>query len=404
LNVFSSISPYVAPLLVFGLVVFVHELGHFLAAKITGVYAPVFSLGWGARLFGVRRGETDYRVSMIPLGGYVRMATREDDSMAGIEGGTNRGSFDPPPARPESVPEALWDPAGMAPFGPKAVPESRWVESKSVLARVFILSAGVLMNILLTLTVSSGIFLAYGTPYRPAIIDSVVTGAPAAAAGLERGDRILSIDGKPVHAWDDVLDRVAPVVTGSLTFEIQRGAERVNKTVSPRATEIDDPASGGKRTVGRVGIQVRDTVAHESVSVVKAVRYGGQATWNMATGIVSVLTGLFSGEVSAKNLGGPIAIARASVQAAKNGAEMLWSLIALMSINIAIINLVPIPVLDGGQIVLVVAESIKGSAFSARARESFARVGVVAVLALVVLVTFNDLHNVFNDLRSAFTR
>ena len=127
MSLFTNFSPYVAPLLVFGLVVFVHELGHFLAAKAMGVYAPVFSLGWGRRLFGMRRGETDYRVSMIPLGGYVRMATKEDDSMAGIEGGADRGSFDPPVARPEDVPEGLWDPNGLAPFGPKAVPANRWV-------------------------------------------------------------------------------------------------------------------------------------------------------------------------------------------------------------------------------------------------------------------------------------
>ena len=397
MSVFSTVSPYVAPLLVFGLVVFVHELGHFLAAKLTGVYAPVFSLGWGRRLFGIRYGETDYRVSLIPLGGYVRMATKEDDSMAGIEGGANRGSFDPPTERPEEIPEALWDPQAMAPFGPKAVPQSRWVESTSVPARVFILSAGVLMNILLTLTVSSGIFYAYGTAYRPAVIDSVVTGAPAAAAGLARGDRIVAINGKPIHAWEDVLDRVAPTTSGTLTFEVERNGSRLSKVVSPMAAEVVDPATGVKRTVGRVGIQVRDTTAHEDVGVLEAVSNGGVATWRIATSVVDVLTGLFSGTVSAKNLGGPIAIARTSVQAARNGAETLWSLIAVLSLNIAILNLVPIPVLDGGQILLVLAEAVKGSAFSGRTREAFARVGVLAVLALILLVTFNDI-------RSAFTR
>ena len=397
MSVFSTVSPYVAPLLVFGLVVFVHELGHFLAAKLTGVYAPVFSLGWGRRLFGIRHGETDYRVSLIPLGGYVRMATREDDSRAGIEGGADRGSFDPPTERPDEIPEALWDPQAMAPFGPKAVPQSRWVESKSVPARVFILSAGVIMNILLTLTVSSGIFYAYGTAYRPAVIDSVVTGAPAAAAGLARGDRIVAINGKPIHAWEDVLDRVAPTTSGTLTFEVERNGSRLSKVVSPMAAEVVDPATGVKRTVGRVGIQVRDTTAHEDVGVLEAVSNGGVATWRIATSVVDVLTGLFSGTVSAKNLGGPIAIARTSVQAARNGAETLWSLIAVLSLNIAILNLVPIPVLDGGQILLVLAEAVKGSAFSGRTREAFARVGVLAVLALILLVTFNDI-------RSAFTR
>ena len=395
MSVLSSASPYVAPLVVFGLVVFVHELGHFLAAKLTGVYAPVFSLGWGRRLFGVRRGETDYRVSMIPLGGFVRMATREDDSMGGIEGGADRGSFEADVERQAGVPDALWDHQSMAPFGPKPVPAQRWVESKSVPARVFILSAGVMMNILLTLSVSSGIFYAYGSAYRPAVIDSVVVGAPAAVAGMSGGDRIVSINGTAVRAWDDVLDRISPVTSGSVTMEVERAGVRRSVTVTPQVAEVDDPTSGKKRTVGRVGMWVKDTVARDPLSVVGAVSAGARATWGMAVSVVDVLGGLATGRVSAKNLGGPIAIARTSVQAARSGAETLWSLIAFLSLNSAILNLVPIPVLDGGQILVVLAEAAKGSAFSARAREAFARVGVVAVFALIVLVTFNDLRAVF---------
>ncbi len=388
----STISNYLAPLLVFGLVVFVHELGHFIAAKMTGVYAPVFSLGWGSRLFGWRRGETDYRVSMIPLGGYVRMATKEDDSMAGIEGGADRGSFDAS-ERPDDVEASLWDPQGMAPFGPKAVPSDRWVESKSVPARVFILSAGVLMNIALTLLVSSGMYYSLGTSYRPAIIDSVVTGAPAAQAGLIGGDRIVAINGKPIERWDEVLEQVAPTTTGTLQFEVERAGQRLTRDVSPQVAEVADPLTGEMRTVGRVGIQVRDTAIHTPVGLVQSVKLGGQASVRMASDVGRTLKGLFSGQISAKNLGGPIAIARTSVQAAEDGPEMLWSLIAFLSINIAILNLVPIPVLDGGQILIVLAEAVKGSAFSGRTREAFARVGILSVLALIVLVTFNDLRN-----------
>jgi regulator of sigma E protease len=399
-NVLTSFSPYVAPLLVFGLVVFVHELGHFLAAKMMGVYAPVFSLGWGRRLFGIRRRETDYRVSLIPLGGYVRMATREDDAMSGIEGGVDRGTFDASAERPADADPRLWDPQAMAPFGPRPVPANRWVESKSVPARVFILSAGVIMNILLTLVVSSGIFYAYGNVSRPdvlpAVIDSVSTGSPAAAAGLTSGDRIAAIDGTPVRGWDDVIARVG-ATKGSLQLEIDRGGQRVVANVTPKMTAAINPVTGATDSVRRIGVAVRDSIIRTPVSVVEAMGYGGRATWSMATNVASVLRGLVAGDVSAKNLGGPIAIARTSVQAARNGAETLWSLIAFLSLNIAIMNLVPIPVLDGGQILLVLAEAVKGKAFSARAREAFARVGVLAVLALIILVTFNDL-------RAAFTR
>ena len=392
----DSITPYIAPLLVFGLVVFVHELGHFVAAKLTGVYAPVFSLGWGSRLFGIRRGETDYRVSLIPLGGYVRMASQDDESMVGIEVGSDRGSLGAVEDRPAQVPSALWDAESMAPFGPKAVPADRWVENKSTSARVFILSAGVLMNILLTLVLSTGIYYRAGNTYVPAVIDSVVPGAPAAVAGLTGGDRIVGINGHAVRAWDEVLSAVAPVTSGSLRLEIQRGTERFTRELTPQLAEIDDPVTGAKKSVGRIGIQVRATTVTETLSVGGAVTAGVRATWRMTTSVASVLGGLVTGQVSAKNLGGPIQIARTSVEAARNGPESLWSLIAFLSLNIAILNLVPIPVLDGGQILLVLAERVKGRAFSGRVKEGIARVGVLAVLALIVLVTFNDLRNLFS--------
>lgn len=391
----AQLSPYIAPVLVFGLVVFVHELGHFVAAKLMGVYAPVFSLGWGRRLFGWRRGETDYRVSLIPLGGYVRMATREDETMAGIEGGAERGSFEASTDRPEDVPAALWDAEGLAPFGPRPVPASRWVESKSVSARVFILSAGVIMNILLTLTVSSGVFAVYGRGVRPAVLDSVMAGSPAAVAGLQAGDQITMVNGTAVRSWDEVVERVMSVTSGTVTLGVERSGQVQSVVVAPQAVDVVDPESGRTRRVGRVGMFVRDSVARTAVGAIEAMQLGGQATWGMATNVFGVLRGLVAGEVSAKNLGGPIQIARTSVQAAKRGAETLWSLIAFLSLNIAILNLVPIPVLDGGQILLVLTEKIKGRAFSSRTRELFARVGVAAVFALILLVTFNDLRATF---------
>ena len=388
----STVLTYLAPFLVFGLVVFVHELGHFLAAKITGVYAPVFSLGWGSRLFGIRRGETDYRVSWFPIGGYVRMATREDDSMAGIEGGKDRGDFEGVDAPVK--PSALWDENSMAPFGPKAVPVNRFVESKSTGARVFIMSAGVIMNILLAILVSSGIYKTYGGQFRPAVIDSVVTGMPAAEAGFKHGDEIIAVDGTPINSWNDFVSKVSPVTHGSITVEAKRGADKFSRTLTPKPGQLFDSTSGKSIPVGRVGIQVRsDTIARRNVSLADALVVGSRETWTMAKEIGSTMRGLVSGDISPKNLGGPIMIARVSVQAARNGVEVLFSLIAMLSLNIALLNLVPIPVLDGGQILLVVAERIKGSAFSARMREGFARVGVLAVLCLFVLVMFNDVKS-----------
>jgi len=178
-----------------------------------------------------------------------------------------------------------------------------------------------------------------------------------------------------------------------VTLDVLRGSERMSIAVSPKATDVTDPATGVAQRVGRVGIQVRDTVARDEIGLGRSVVLGAQATKEMAVGVAGVLKGLVSGQVSAKNLGGPIQIAKTSVQAARRGAETLWYLIAFLSLNIAILNLVPIPVLDGGQILLVLAEAVKGSAFSAGTREAFARVGVLAVAALIVLVTFNDIRS-----------
>jgi regulator of sigma E protease len=393
--VLTTLGSYAAPLFVFGIVVFIHELGHFLAAKVVGVYAPIFSLGWGRRLVGFRRGETDYRLSVFPLGGFVRMASRDDESMAGIEGGGHldleAGAREERLAEEKKAAGKLWDDNAMVPFGPKPVPASRWMESQPVWARLFILSAGVLANILLAIVVSSGVYLGYGRSYVPAVVDSVVVGGAAEAAGVLAGDTVTRVDGATIKSWTDVLDRVTPVTEGTLTLEVGRVGGRQSLIVSPTVADGVNPATGAPRKVGRIGIAVRNDVQHEDVGVGEALSAGVQTTWLMTTRVADVLKGLVSREVEMSNLGGPIEIARTSVAAAKGGAEMLWSLIAFLSLNIAIVNLIPIPVLDGGQMLVTIAEGIKGRALDMRTREWLARVGVVFVLMLIVLVTFNDI-------------
>lgn len=391
-----------APLIVFGIVVFVHELGHFLAAKFVGVYAPVFSLGWGRRWFGRRIGETDYRLSIFPIGGYVRMASRDDESMAGIEGGSDRGAFDDTGAAERIAANreaagALWDEQALAPFGPRPVPPSRWFEAKPLWARLLVLSAGVAMNILLTMTVLTGLNISRGRVYVPAVVDSVVAGQPAAVAGLAPGDSIVAVGGTPVTEWAEVVERISGVTTGTIAVDFIRAGARETRTVAPVPREVTDPETGRTTRVGRIGVAVRDGRAREALSVSQAVVRGAQETWMMATRISDVLGGLATGRVAVTNLGGPITIARTSVEAAKSGMETLWLLIAFLSINIAIFNLLPVPLLDGGQIVLALVEGVKGSAVSMRTREWLARAGVAAVLVLFVLVTFNDVRALFTQ-------
>jgi regulator of sigma E protease len=395
---------WLAPILVFGLVVLVHELGHFLAAKWLGVYAPRFSIGFGPALWRRRFGETEYILAALPLGGFVRMASREDEATAFLEGGsevkkvpavgassspTITGEHHAVEAKPKD-----WDPNAMIPFGPKPVPENRWFESKPLWGRLIIMLAGVTMNALLALVVSTGLFMGYGRAYIPAVVDSVVAGRPADRAGLLKGDSIIAVDGAPIRAWNDVTSRVSSSAGQELTLDVIRNGRPATVRVTPELM-TDTTDIGTVDQVGRIGAASVRTVSREQLSVGEAAVAGWHSTWAMGTAVIRVVGGLVTGKVSVSQLGGPITIGRVSVEAAKSGLESLWSLIAFLSINVAVLNLLPIPILDGGQVLLNVAEAAKGSAFSTRTREYIMRAGLVAIALLFALVMFNDVKGLF---------
>lgn len=390
---------WLAPILVLGIVVFVHELGHFLAAKWTGVYAPRFSVGFGPALWKMRRGETEYVLAALPLGGYVRMASRDDETMALIEGGgspegTAKGQSEVQGTEAQEKPKD-WDENAMVPFGPKPVPANRWFESKPLWARVVIMLAGVTMNVVLTLVVSTGVYSYYGRSYVPAVIDSVVAGMPARQAGLRQGDSIVAINGVKVRAWSDMLDTISASAGKPVTFDVQRNGAQLALTMTPVAQQGADPYTGKAVTVGRVGALPKNKVERERLGPVAAAGAGWHATWSMGGSVLGVLGGLLRGTISVKNLAGPVGIVRTSVVAARSGFESLWALIAFLSINLAILNLLPIPILDGGQVLMTIAESAKGSPFSLRTRENVMRVGLAAIVALFAVVMFNDLVALF---------
>jgi regulator of sigma E protease len=454
-----------APLLVFGLVIFVHELGHFIAAKAVGVYAPRFSIGFGPTIFKFRRGETEYVLAWLPLGGYVRMASRHDAETAFLEGG-NEESAAPKPTDPG------YDPEAMLPYGPKPVPEHRWFESKPLWARIIIMIAGVVMNIVLALVVatvlvkragqvtvattvvgdvraiatapslaqlhrgdtiravngtrvsswdgvlrqilsSSGevrfttsrgdVQVPLGTGKISAegvgdalvyqlssVIDSVVPGGPAAQAGIQPGDSVISVNGVALGGWLDMVDEVSPAAGKPLQFVVARHGAIDTLAVTPRAVVEKDSTTGQERTVGKISAAARNPAVHQAVPFTKAMALGWKITWMNAGAVFKILHDIGSGQQSVRQLGGPIAITKAAVQAAQSGIDVLFQLIALLSINVAVLNLLPIPILDGGQILINVLESAKGSPFSMRTREYILRFGLFAIALLFLIVMYND--------------
>jgi regulator of sigma E protease len=373
----------VAPILVFGIVVFVHELGHFLAAKAVGVYTPRFSIGFGKALWKKRYGETEYVLALLPIGGYVRMASKDDEATAFMEGGSENAVTE------VATHGEPMDPNAMMPFGPKPIPPDRWFESKPIPARLMILLAGVTMNILLSLVVMTGMFAYYGDPYMSTRADSLFADRPGAQAGLLRGDSIVSINGVTVD-WEQLVTKVSASPGVPLTIGVLRDGRAREFRVTPTADTITNPSTGKIDSVGRIGIV--PVQLSRPIGPLQAVASGWQATWRMAGMVIDALHGLATRRVAASELGGPIMIAQASVQAARGGAEQLLFLVALISTNLAVFNLLPIPILDGGQIVITVLEGIKGKAFSMRTREYILRAGLAAVLLLFALVTYNDLR------------
>jgi regulator of sigma E protease len=465
---------YLAPILVFGLVIFVHELGHFIAAKLTGVYAPRFSIGFGPALFRKRHGETEYVLASLPLGGYVRMASRHDAETAFIEGGNEEtGALKPG--------DDGYDPDGMMPFGPKPVPESRWFESKSLAARLFIMIAGVTMNILLAFVIYSAMNIVYGEPvigtrvvgavrvlptapaltqllpgdtiaavngqavknwgditdrieaspagtlriatqrgtvevpvgstgqptgkdvsdaidfHIPPVIGEVLPGSAALKAGMKAGDTIVTIAGQQVRTWPDLVKLVSASPGVELAIDVKRAGAPVSLKVTPLPTPERDTVTKTSHDVGRIGAAVADFTARQPLGPIASVEAGARQTWFSATQIVVTVRKLFTRQISVRELGGPIAITRASVAAGQSGLAGMFLLIALLSVNVAVLNLLPIPILDGGQILINIAESMKGSAFSARTREYILRVGLVAILLIFAMSTYNDVVKLVRD-------
>jgi regulator of sigma E protease len=221
---------------------------------------------------------------------------------------------------------------------------------------------------------------------------------PAARAGLRSGDRIVGVDGTPVQTWSELTRRVSASPGRPVTFVIERGGARREIAITPESTKTADLETGAERTEGRIGALPVDISHREPVGFVESIALGWSQTWAMAGQVGGFLKRLVAGELSVRQLGGPVAITTASVSAARSGWASLFQLIAFLSINVAVLNMLPIPILDGGQIVLNVVESVKGSPFSMRTREFILRFGLAAMALLFLIVMYNDLTGLLGRL------
>ncbi len=436
---------------VLSVLILVHELGHFLAAKAVGIQVPRFSLGFGKVLWGFRVGETEFVLSAIPLGGYVKMAGMEDDEAA----------------------EALEGPGGPE----EEVDPERTFDSKSIPARVLVISAGVIMNFLFAWLVFSVVAFAYGDqtitetrvsvagtvatpagpalagmregarvthvagrpvsdwntiesrlidgsgsvelrfadappvtlrlpaeqqdritalrglqPWTPPVISNVVSGDPAARAGLREGDRVVQAAGAPVRSWQELVRTIQSHPGKPLPLVVQRGGQTVRTTVTPNTDRVTVPPDAKSVSVGRVGAAgTPPAYVTADVGVGRALALGARATWRTSAEIVKVLRRLIVGELSPRNLGGLLSIGEASGETARMGLEVWLLFLAAFSVNLAVLNLLPIPILDGGHLMFLAFEAVRGRPLSVEARIRLSQVGLVIVVALMLWANGNDI-------------
>ncbi len=348
-------------------IVFFHELGHFMVARWFGVGVKVFSIGFGPELFGFNdRHKTRWKISAIPLGGYVKFLGDETEA-----GGTDREAL-------ESM---------------SALERNSAFANKSVGARAAIVAAGPLANFILAIAIFTAMFSIYGQQVTEARVDAVIEGSAAERAGFQPGDLVLSIDGDEIGSFSDLQRIVSVSAETELKVVVDRGGERVPLTATPEREEIED-RFGNKQRLGRLGISrstTANTVVTERYSVPEAAMLALARTWFIIEQTGVSLSAIVVGRESTDQLGGPIRIAQMSAQIATLGIAPLLNLVAFLSISIGLINLFPIPVLDGGHLVFYALEGVRGRPLSDRFQEIGFRIGFAGLAMLMIFTVWNDI-------------
>jgi regulator of sigma E protease len=359
---------YLVPFLfVLTIVVFFHELGHFLVARWCGIKVVTFSLGFGPELVGFNdRYGTRWKISAIPLGGYVKFFG--DDNAA-------------------SVP----DQAAAA-----AMSESEKKDSfagQAVAARAAVVAAGPIANFILAIAIFAAIFMIVGKQTTSARVDAVQPGSAAATAGFQPGDLVLSIDGEKIDSFSD-MQRIVSISSGeTLKIVVERQGSELTLKATPQLKEIKDNF-GNVHRLGVLGISrsmAAGDIKIQKLGPLPAVVLGAQETWFVVDRTMSYIVGVFAGREAADQLGGPIRIAQVSGQVASAGFVALIHLTAVLSVSIGLLNLFPIPLLDGGHLLFYVIEAVRGRPLSDRAQEVGFRIGLAIVVMLMIFATFNDI-------------
>ncbi|MCC7271270.1 MAG: RIP metalloprotease RseP [Alphaproteobacteria bacterium] len=356
--------------------VFVHELGHYWVARRNGVRVEVFSIGFGPELFGWNdRAGTRWKVSALPLGGYVKMFG--DAGAASTPG------------------EGL----------DRMTTEERAVSfhHKRLGQRAAIVAAGPIANFLFAILVLAGLFMTQGQPFTPPEVGTVRPGSAADAAGFRPGDRIVEIDGRRIDRFEDVQQIVRLNQGTPLATVVLREGRNVSLPVTPQVVEVHD-RMGGTQRVGQLGIG-RSGVEFVRHGPLTALAAGFEETATLTTGTLAAVWQMITGARTTEELGGPLRIAQMSGEASRAGvAGFLW-FAAILSINLGLINLFPIPMLDGGHLLFYAAEAVRGRPLGERAQEYGFRIGLALVLTLMLFATWNDLVQlrVFSFLRGLVT-
>lgn len=339
-----------------GVLIVFHEFGHFLFAKLSGVGVLTFSVGFGPKLWVKKKGETEYALSAFPLGGYVKMVGEDPE---------------------EEV---------------KAVDLERSFAHKSLLKRTAIVAAGPGFNLLLAVFLLMVVFLFYGVPVLSNLVGAVEPDSPAAQAGIQKGDRIVAVDAQAVTAWEDLSSAIKQSGGQPLALRVQRSGEEMAMTVQPRKREVKNIFGELKEDwmIG-IGSQVSIEKGDPGLAVSKAFIQTYEYSKLTLIGLYKMITR----EVSPRNLGGPILIAQMAGQQAQEGIGSFLAFLAVLSINLGVLNLLPVPVLDGGHLFFFAVEAIIGRPVSLKYREKAQQVGIFLLLLLMIFAFANDIFRLF---------